>query len=68
MKNAIVSLVIFAASIIGAIILYGVVIKEYPDWGSFENLVYLGLITFGLGIGIYVSALLLEKMVRQQSR
>ena len=67
MAKAIISILILAASIIGAVLLFGMVLNEYPTFGTFENLFYLGLVAFGLAVGIFVSALLLESLIRSKS-
>ena len=68
MNKTFFSVLILALTIIGAVILYGVVFNKYPTFGTFENLVFLGLVTFGLGIGIYVSALLLEQAIKDSRK
>ena len=68
MTKAVVSVFILAATIVGAILLYTVVLGEYPTFGTFENLVFLGLVTFGLGLGIFISALILDQEMRESKK
>ena len=68
MSKTFLSILILAITIVAAVILYTVTFKEYPTFGTFENLLFLGLITFGLGLGIYISALLLEQAIKEAKK
>jgi len=68
MNKTIASVFILAVSIILAIILFFVVRDAHPEFGSFYSLLYLGLITFGLGVGIFVSGLLLHQSMKEMGK
>ena len=65
MSKTILSVFILAVSIVAAVILFFVVRNAYPIFDSFYSLLYLGLIVFGLGVAIYISALMLEKSLKE---
>ena len=65
MNKTILSVFILGISVVLAVILYGVVVSHYPTFGEFYNLLFLGLITFGLGIALFISGLVLEKSLKE---
>jgi len=67
MSKVIVSIFVLAVTIIATIILYTAAVARYPDFGSFYNLLFIGLIIFGAGVGIFLSGLLLEQGIRENN-
>jgi hypothetical protein len=65
MNKVIVSTFLLVISIAVAFILYGIVIRNFPTWGEFYNVLFIGLTVFVLGIGVFCSALLIESSVRE---
>lgn len=65
MVKALFSSIILLVTVVTSIILYNVVWDNYPEFGSFENLLFLGFVTFFLGVGVFFSAWLLERMIRE---
>jgi len=65
MSKTILSVFILGLTIVLSIILFFLVRENHPEWGSFYSLLYMGLIVFGLGVGLFVSGLLLEKSIKQ---
>lgn len=65
MGKALLSSLILIVTVVVSIILYGVVLDNYPVFGTFENLLFLGFVTFFLGVGVFLSAWLLERMIRE---
>ena len=68
MSKFFLSLMVLVTSFVVAIILYTVVFNDYPRFGEFANLLWLGLITFGLAIGIFISGLLIEQLTHERAR
>lgn len=68
MEKVFISLIILIGSIIGSIILCGVIFDAYPKFGTFENLFYLGLTAFGLCIALLISGYLLKSSKKQQQQ
>jgi hypothetical protein len=63
--KTILSVIILAASIILAAILFVIVRDTYPEIGSFYSVLCIGLIVFGLGIAIFICGLLLERDIKE---
>ena len=64
--KTILSVFILAISIVLSVILFGIVRDAYPDFTSFESLLYIGLIVFGLGVAVFISGLLLEQSIKEK--
>ena len=60
-SKTLVSIFVLIVTIILSVILYAVVVNAFPKFGSFENLLFLGLVTFGLCVGVWLSILIYEQ-------
>ena len=67
MGKAFLGILVLVVTIIASLLLYNYVIGEYGEWGSFYNWLYMGCVTFFLGVGIFVSAFLIEKSIAGQN-
>ena len=63
-KNGIASTVVFITTVILALIFYVVVLARHEQFWAFNTIFYLCFITFALGVGILISALLKEKALQ----
>jgi hypothetical protein len=60
-KRNVLSAVVLILSVLLAVVLYVIVIDKYDKvWFEFWPVLWLSLVTFVSGIGIYASAILLE--------
>ena len=64
-KNGILSTIILVTTIITCLILYVVIISRNEQIRSFNTIFYLCIVTFVLGVGIFISALIKEKMYQE---
>lgn len=65
MNKTIASAFILALTIILSIVFYNMTVDNYPEFGGFYNLLFLGLTLFFFGVGVFVSALTLGKGIRE---
>jgi len=66
MNKAIISILILAVTIITALVLYDIITTRYAGFNTFWPRLYLGLVVFGSGVGIFISGVLMERAIRQQ--
>ena len=59
---------VLVVTVIASLILYNYVLTEFGEWGSFYNWLYMGCVTFLLGVGIFVSAFFIEKSIAGQNK
>ena len=59
MSKFIISIIILIATIILSIIFYSIVLSN--TYAEFANVALLALVTFFLGIGIFISAIMIER-------
>lgn len=65
MSKTILSVFILGLTVVASMVLFFLVRDTHPDWDSFYSLLYLGLVVFGLGVGLFVSGILLEKSIKE---
>jgi quinol-cytochrome oxidoreductase complex cytochrome b subunit len=66
MSKAVWSILILVLTVALSILFYILVWDAYPTFGTFENLVFLGLVTFFLAAGVWLAAWLFEKHAREK--
>ena len=65
MLRAILSSIVFVVTIVLSIWFYIIVVNNYGDGGWFVFVLLLCLVTFFLGMGIFISALIIEPLRRR---
>ena len=54
-----------ALTIIASIIFYSIILEKFPVFGEYYNLLCLGLTLLFFGVGVFLSALMLGRGVRE---